>query len=455
MATLSPAADAKLTVGSGAGAFSVTSASNTVTGLMPGVSLQLNSADPSTPVTVALAPDASALASQVSTLVSAANAMLGDLNLAQTLPSSTSTSSSSSSSTSSAAGNALQGILLGDPTANSLVTSLLNAVSSEAGSNGTGSAGLVGITLNTNGTLAFDQSTFEAAYTANPTKVANTFTQGSTSTSSLMSMYEATDGTQGGTYAVNVTQAATQASVTGATVSGGAVSTAETLTLAANSSTATYQTTAGESLTDIAAGINAATASAGVGVEASVNNNALTLSSVAYGHGGTFSVTSSAAGAGTTGLASTAGTAQTYTGQDVAGTINGTAATGNGQLLLGALGTPEVGLLVQVTATQAQVSAAGGSLGSVSYTPGIAAALASAADHAVAPGTGSVVNAISGLQSESTDLNTQITAWNPILQAQQVMLEQEYNNMETALASLDSTKTSLTQDAASLSAGLG
>jgi flagellar capping protein FliD len=99
-----------------------------------------------------------------------------------------------------------------------------------------------------------------------------------------------------------------------------------------------------------------------------------------------------------------------------------------------------------VNATTAQLAAAGGSATStVTYQPGIAQALANVAYTAGNPANGSLVNAMAGEQSNMSDLSTQIQAWNPILQDQQTQLENEYSNMETALASLKTTQNYLNQ----------
>jgi flagellar hook-associated protein 2 len=276
--------------------------------------------------------------------------------------------------------------------------------------------------------------------------VANTFTSGGSSSNPLMSFYESSDATATGQYQVNITQAAAQASDTGSVVSGGNVTTAETLSVGSGSGTASYTTTAGESLSNVAAGLNQAFASANVSVSANVVNGALQLNSMAYGSASSLSVSSTASGTGTTGLAASAGSPQTYTGTDVQGTINGQAAAGTGQLLLGATGTSAQGLLVLASATPAQLAAAGGTTaGTISYTPGIAQALASVAYAAGNPANGSLVNATAGVQSNMTNLTTEVKAWDPILQEQDVQLTDQYTAMETSLAALKSTQSSLTQ----------
>ena len=386
------------------------------------------------PTTVSLQPDGTTMAATVQSLVTAANQLITDLNTATAFTPGSGTS----------AGTA--GPLLGDPTAESLLSSVLGALSGSTGTNSSGSAGVVGITMNTDGTISFDSATFAAAYDANPTAVANTFMGGGSSSSPLMSFYESTDATVPSQYKVAVTQAATQATDTGTAVTGGTVSTPETLSISSGGSSANYTTTAGESLSDIAAGLNEAFANNSLGVNASVTDGVLSLNSMAYGSASSFMVTSTASGAGTTGLASSAGTLETFSGTDVQGTINGQAATGVGQLLQGATGSSAQGLLVLVSATQAQLAAAGGSTdGTINYSPGIAQSLANVAYAAGNPNDGTLVNAIAGQQSTMSTLSTEIAAWNPILQEQEIQLTDQYTAMETSLAALKSTQSSLTQ----------
>ncbi|HET9059468.1 MAG TPA: flagellar filament capping protein FliD [Acidimicrobiales bacterium] len=432
LTTVTAGQDSQITVGTGPGSFVVTNDSNNINGLLPGVTVNLLQADPTTPTTISLQPDGQTMATTVQSLITATNQLITDLN----------TATSYTAGTGGGAGTA--GPLLGDPTAEGLLNSVLSAVSSQAGVNSSGSAGVLGISMNQDGTLSFNPATFAAAYDANPTQVANTFLSGGTSSNPLMSFYESTDATAPGKYDVVQTQAATQATETGATVSGGAVTTGETLTITTGTTSAQYTTTAGETLNNIAAGLNQALASANVTVNASVVNGALQLTSMAYGSKAGFSVNSTASGAGTTGLITTPGTAESFTGTDAAGTINGQAATGIGQLLQGATASPAQGLLVLATATQSQLQAAGGSLSStVTYQPGIAQALANAAFAAGNPANGTLVSAISGEQSQMSYLNTEIADWNPVLQEQQSQLTNEYTAMETALASLKATQTSL------------
>ena len=439
LTTVTAAADAAITVGNGPGAFQVTNSSNSITGLMPGVTLNLLQAQPGLQTTISLQPDGQTMASTVQSLVTAANQLITDLNTATKYA-----PASSSAGSSTASGTA--GPLLGDPTAESLLDSVLSAISGQVGVNSAGSSGLVGISMNEDGTLSFDNSAFATAYDANPTQVANTFISGGSSSSPLMSFYESTDATAPGAYQVSVTQASSQATDTGTPVTGGAVTTPEMLTIASAGASASYTTTAGETIDQVVSGLNQAFAQNNLGLEAAAVNGALVLTSMAYGSATSFTITSTASGAGTTGLTSASGTPQTFAGTDVEGTINGQAATGTGQLLLGAAKTSAQGMLVLVNATAAQLSSAGGMVSStVTYQPGIAQALAAAAYTAANPGTGSLANAVTGQQSEMNDLATQIANWNPVLQEQQTQLQTEYDAMEATLASLKTTQNALNE----------
>ena len=78
-ATLRAAADAELVIGTGAAALRVSRSSNTVSDVLPGVTLNLAQAAPDTDVTVTVGRDADALVAQVKKLVESVNAAVGTL----------------------------------------------------------------------------------------------------------------------------------------------------------------------------------------------------------------------------------------------------------------------------------------------------------------------------------------------------------------------------------------
>jgi flagellar hook-associated protein 2 len=74
--TIQQAADAQITLGSGASAITVTSASNTVDSVVPGVTLKLQSADPNKALTVTVSNDTDAASKAVSDFVTSYNAVI-------------------------------------------------------------------------------------------------------------------------------------------------------------------------------------------------------------------------------------------------------------------------------------------------------------------------------------------------------------------------------------------
>jgi flagellar hook-associated protein 2 len=350
------------------------------------------------------------------------------------------------------------GPLMGSAVLQNLTNQIQSVFASVTGTSNLGDAQNLGITLS-KGQLSFDKSTFETAFSAHPRQVEAMFTQGGTfapassTYTGEVTLLDAANATAPGSYAVDVSHSATQAVDTGAVLSSGAVSVAETLTLTTGTSTATYTTTAGESLANVAAGINQALASQGMGMSASVidSGDQLQLASTNYGSSASFSVTSTDTASGTTGLAgSTAGTAVTYAGTDVAGTIDGVAATGNGQFLTvpTSSSSPAAGLSLQVTAPGITSAT---NLGTYTYSPGIAQALASLAAAMTAPVTGSITETIANLQGQSQGLNGQIAFYTTIAAEEQKMLSNQFSALQATLGSLQNQSQSLASALSGLS----
>ena len=424
--TIVAGADAKLSVGGSSG-YTVDSASNAVTGLLPGVTVNLVSTS-SSPVTITSSPDSTTMGNDVQALVTAAN------NALSTIQQYTGYNATTKKG----------GPLMGNPIIESIQQEIYSAVATAVGPNGL-SSGKAGVTIDSQtGQIDFNQSTFTSAYQANPTGVASLFSHGGTLTpagpakTGDVTLLYAGDASHAGSYNVTISQSATQATDTGAVLAGGTISGAETLTVQVGGSSVNYAATAGASLTSIAAGLNSAFASSKLGLTASVINSGtqLQITSNQYGSAASFSVTSTATGAGQTGLATTAGTAQTFTGVDVAGTINGVAATGVGQVLTAPSADPTLaGLSLLVTTPGVTTST---SLGTFSYTTGLAGQLGSTGWFAANPINGSITTTIQGLQNQSQDLGNRISSYNPIIASEKQMLLQEFQAMESQLGTLKS-----------------
>lgn len=156
MVRLQSGTDTVLRVGTGPGAFDVTSSTATVNGLLTGVAITATKADPTTPVTVTVSADASGIADQMDALVKAANATLSYI----------------SSKSAYAADTKTAGPLLGSSMARDLSQRLAdNAIGSSSDLPST-----AGVQVDRSGQLTFDREAFLAAYAADPAKVQATMT---------------------------------------------------------------------------------------------------------------------------------------------------------------------------------------------------------------------------------------------------------------------------------------
>lgn len=427
--TITSAQDAKLQVG-GTSGYTVDSGSNAVTGLLSGVTINLLSAQNSgaTPVTVTVGANGQAMASSVQTMITDANQALADINKYAGYNSTTGKG----------------GPLMGDANLNLITNQILGTVANVVGSGTLIGAGSVGVAVTQSGTLTFDSTTFLAAYQANPTGVAQMFSQQGTFAPSA-SQYAGTvgfsfalDSTPAGNYPITVSQSATQATDTGSVLSTGTITAAETLGFTQGTLTGSYAATAGESLTTIASGLNSMFSKQGITLYASVQTvsggSQLVVNSVNYGSAQTFSVTSNATGTGQTGLAGSTGSAS-FAGLDVKGTIDGIAATGSGQSLSVPFSSSTIpGFAVNVTASGITSST---NIGTIDYTTGIAGGLANISALAADPITGSVSGSVSSLQNQIVGLQAQYNSYTPMIQAEQQLLTNEFAQMESQLSTLN------------------
>ncbi len=158
MQTLTAAVDAKLTVGTGSAAYTVTSSDNRAE-VLPGVTVALAKAAPATDVTINVTNDADAIGAKVSALIDSVNGALDHI-----------TSQSRYDTTTKRGGP-----LLGDSTTQSLQRQIYNAF----GTIGGGAAAL-GIKLGSAANINFDRAKFIAAYQADPAGVEAAFTNATT-----------------------------------------------------------------------------------------------------------------------------------------------------------------------------------------------------------------------------------------------------------------------------------
>jgi len=150
--------DAEITVGSGAGQYTIKSSTNTFNDVAAGVTIAVTKETSGTPVTVSTVTDKAAITDKVQALVDAANAALSQIK----------------TTTAGKNGSTAAGALAGDPTVRALSQEILSAVATGAGGS-LGSLAAVGITVEKGGTIGFDKTKFETAYAADPTKARQYF----------------------------------------------------------------------------------------------------------------------------------------------------------------------------------------------------------------------------------------------------------------------------------------
>ncbi|MCU6435379.1 flagellar filament capping protein FliD [Undibacterium sp. Jales W-56] len=344
------------------------------------------------------------------------------------------------------------GILLGDATTQSIQNQLRRTLATAVNGLGGGITSLaqIGITFQKDGSLAVDSTKLSAALTANYSDIGGLFASIGKATDSLVSVTGSTSATKGGTYALNVTQLATQGLLTGNVVLPGSTTIAANTTLSVtldgiNASVAiaagSYTPTQLAAIVQSSINGTAAFTAVGSAISASVNGaGQLALQSNKYG---TVSNVSLANGTGTT-VASFTGTALNGTaGVDIAGTLNGLATTGSGQTLSGIVGTATEGLKILVS---------GGSLGArgtVNFSVGYAATLTTTLSGFLGS-AGTIASTTDGVNRSIKDIGKQRDNLNLRLYNVEARYRAQFTSLDRVISGLNNTSTFLTQQLAAL-----
>jgi flagellar hook-associated protein 2 len=348
--TVAAAQDSIIRIGSPGQDVAVQRASNTVTDVFEGVTLNLQQTSPDTEVAVQVSRDIDALAQKVTAWVDAVNAALAAIDNKSSYDADTKTA----------------GVLLSEPAARTLRETLVRSLTQASGSGTSPGLSPIGISVSSAGRFTVDQTVLAKALTEDPAGVTSLLTQQGSPSESTVVFDAATAKTKAGTYAVVVTQAAAQAEAAGQVF--GTLAADETVTVRVGSRVATYVAVAGSTAAEVASGLDDALTAAGLTATADVVDGAVRIRSTAFGTAAVVGVRSSVDGAtaGSTGLGGPDPDAYIdATGVDVAGTIGGVAAVGAGRTLTAVSGDAE-GLRLRVTAEVP------GSLGTVTYANGAA-----------------------------------------------------------------------------------
>ena len=356
------AQDAHLTVDG----LAITKSSNSISDVVPGITLTLKKLTGSTPASLSVARDTATVTSAVQGLVDGYNTLMQSL---KTL---------SSYDLTAKKGAALNGDSLVRSIQNQL-RSIVTGALPASGSNLT-RLNQVGITMQATGTLALDSAKLKTVIDTQFDKLPSLFATttrktsagtGSTTTTTaatgtpsdpLVSYVGASSATQSGSYALSVNQLATSGSWVGLALPGSTTITAGVndnlqVTLDGASASVTlapgsYTQDALASAVQSAINSNSTFQSAASFVVRTAVNGALRLDSGRYGANSGISLAGTAAATLINGNLPT-GTVTTSNGLDVAGTIDGVAGIGSCTTLQAAPGTASEGLSVNVNSPAA------------------------------------------------------------------------------------------------------
>ena len=396
----------------------VTSSSNTISGAIPGVSLNLVQAS-SGSTTLQVSASNSGFVTTVQSFVSAFNKTMGTINQLTAY--------------NAQAGSG--GPLLGNAAVNGLRTQLLNLVSNPGVGLSSGAAynslGSVGLGLSSSGTINLNTGTLQTALTADYQDVVGLFGQTGQTSNSSVQYVGASSSTQAGSYAINISQAASQAQIIAASsFPASGLTQSESLTFGSGSQSVVVPLSSGSTLAGVVNTINATLQQSGLtGIAASNDNGKLELQSAGYGSAQSFTVQSSVASGGT-GLGSSTLAAS---GTNVAGTVNGQLASGVGQNLTVTGPGNAMGLQIQVLGNET------GNLGTVSLSQGLYQQMNTLLSQALNAQNGFITAAQNGINSTIGGLNAQIATLQQSASNQTALLQQQFSAMQTQLSGLQST----------------
>jgi len=425
---LQAATDASLSLGGG---LTVTRSSNTITDLIPGVTLQLRDDDAAQTVTVTVSADTAGIKQKIQDFVTQYNDLVSYVEAQWKYD----------------AESDQAGTLFGEFTLYAIQDNLVSRLTSPISGLPSSLSLLsqVGITLGTNGKLSLDETVLQDKLESDLNGVMRLFSRsGQASNANVIFASATSDAKPSGEtgYAVQITQTATRARVTAGAAQTDPLAADEVLTIRG----VAISLTAGMTQSQVIAAINSKKAETGVTASAtdatgSGSGNYLTLTSAGYGSNAEVTAVSdkSNGSAGNSGVGNVlvtesdpdgeSGNGTGAAGLDVAGTINGEAAEGSGQILESTAGDSK-GLSLIITATAA------GSYGTVVYTAGAGASLDDMLSFLTESENGSVKVAQESLQERIENIDEDITKTEAAITRQQDRLLRQFSAMESALGRL-------------------
>jgi flagellar hook-associated protein 2 len=409
----------------------VTKPSNVITDAIDGVTLTLKATNAGTPTRLSVSSSTANVAGSISAFAKAYN------DLDTTFDNLTKYDATQKQAS----------VLTGDATVRTIQFQLRSVLGSAFGTGTYRTLSQVGVSFQTDGTLAVDSTKLQAALDKDPAGVTQLFAAVASASDARVTTPTFGAATQPGTYAVNVTQLATQGRLAGAGAAGLTITAgvndrldvvvdgvSASVTLAAG----TYADAAALSR-EVQARINGASALTGAGSAVAVSESAgvISIASARYGSASTVAVNGN-------GASSLLGGAPVATaGVDVAGTIGGVAATGAGQVLRGQSGSATEGLSITIA------GGATGARGSVSLSRGLASRLGDLLS-GVLGSSGVVASQTKSLQKDIEAANKQADVVNQRLTLIEANYRAKFNALDSMLSSLSAQSNALTQALAAL-----
>ena len=386
---------------------------NTISDAIDGVTITAKQVD-ATGMTVTVTNDDTNATGQIAAFVTAYNALIATIENVASFDAETK----------------VRGPLFADSGVRSIRSTITNIASSAiAGLSGTNSLGLIGITIGSDGRLTIDLTKLNAAIEDDFVAVKRIFALIGTSTSSGIAFDDLTEATRSGSYGVSIGTAATRASVLGnQAVDAGGITNAETLTFTIGGKPTSIIVGAGSTLAATISRLNDAFSDEGLLLEASDDGGRLKIETTDYGSDAKFSIISDQSGGDGTQLG--IGTSQQdLAGVDVAGTIDGFAATGKGQFLTGQDGTPAEGLSLLITSASPVD-------GTVTVSRGIAERILKRIGEITDESDGLIKTKTDTLNDSIEDISDQITRIRDRLGREETRLRRQFTNLELKLSTL-------------------
>ncbi len=412
----------------------ISSESNSVSGVIQGATLNLAKAGSTT---ISLSNNVSGVQSSVNGFVKAYNDLQSALK----------------SLTGYDATTKRGGILQGDSTAVGIQNQVRNILNSSVNGLGGGITTLsaIGVTTQKDGTLAVDSSKLTKALNSNFSDIGGLFSTFGKSTDSLISYAGASNATQQGSYAVNISALATKGSITGdldLTAGSTSIAAGTKIKVTIDGTTAdvslaegTYTSSELSTLLQSTINGNSTFSAAGLKVNASITGSGyLKLTSESYGSS---SIVSLADVSGTT-ISNITGTVSAgNTGTNVTGTINGQAATGSGQLLIGASGSKAEGMQLLINGGTT------GDRGTINFSRGFASQLSTYLSNATST-AGTIQSSKDTLNKNIKFLGEQRTILNSRLTDTEARYRAQFTALDRVISNLNTTSAFLTQQLSAL-----